>query len=94
MNKKLSLKSLRKIILEEMATINEQGLSGELEDTEKAAKDVPEKDASEMADTLEQNIDFMKALKIQEKKLVNSLKRIREVRSKLMSNILKGIDKE
>ena len=45
-------------------------------------------------EALEQNIDFMKALKIQEKKLVKSLNKIREVKSRLRSKILKGIDKE
>ena len=94
MGKRLSHRSLKKIIQEELAKLNEEGLSGELEDVEKVAKETPEKDASEQADTLEQNIDFMKALKIQEKKLVKSLMKIQEVKSKLRSKILKGIDKE
>ena len=94
MSRKISHRSLKRIIQEELAKLTEQGLSGELEDVEKVAEDVPETDASEQADALEQNIDFMKALKIQEKKLVKSLNRIREVKSKLRSKILKGIDKE
>jgi len=94
MGRKISHRSLKRIIQEELAKITEQGLTGELEDVEKVAKDVPETDASEQADALEQNIDFMKALKIQEKKLIKSLSKIREVKSKLRSKILKGIDKE
>ena len=94
MSRKISHRSLKRIIQEELAKLTEQGLSGELEDVEKVAKDVPETDASEQADALEQNIDFMKALKIQEKKLVKSLKRIKEVKSMLRLKILKGIDKE
>jgi len=94
MSRKISHRSLKRIIQEELAKLSEQGLTGELEDVEKVAKDVPETDASEQADALEQNIDFMKALKIQEKKLVKSLSRIREVKSKLRSKISKGIDKE
>ena len=94
MSRKISHRSLKRIIIEELAKLNEEGLTGELEDTEKVAKEVPEKDASEQADSLEQNIDFMKALKIQEKKLVKSLMKIQEVKSKLRSKILKGIDKE
>jgi len=94
MSRKISHKSLKRIIQEELAKLTEQGLSGELEDVEKVAGDVPETDASEQAEALEQNIDFMKALKIQEKKLVKSLNKIREVKSKLRSKILKGIDKE
>lgn len=94
MSRKISHRSLKRIIIEELAKLNEEGLTGELEDVEKVAKEVPEKDASEQADSLEQNIDFMKALKIQEKKLVKSLMKIQEVKSKLRSKILKGIDKE
>ncbi len=94
MSRKISHRSLKRIIQEELAKITEAELSGELDDVEKVAKEVPEKDASEQADSLEHNIDFMKALKIQEKKLVKSLKKIREVKSKLRTRILKGIDKE
>ena len=57
------------------------------------AKDVEEKDASEYADSLEQNIDFMKALKIQEKRLYKKMLRLQEAKKKLRSKILKGIDK-
>ena len=91
--KKLSAKALRKLVLEELSKLNEAGMSGELEDTEKVAKDVEEKDASEYADSLEQNIDFMKALKIQEKRLYKKMLRLQEAKKKLRSKILKGIEK-
>ena len=91
--KKLSAKALRKLVLEELSKLNEAGMSGELEDTEKVAKDVEEKDASEYADSLEQNIDFMKALKIQEKRLYKKMLLLQEAKKKLRSKILKGIDK-
>jgi len=94
MNKRISRKALRKLVLKELHSLQESELSGELQDIEKVAKEVPETDASEMADALEQNIDFMKALKIQEKKLIKSLKKIREVKSKLRSKLINGIDKE
>lgn len=93
MNKRISRKALRKLVLKEFYSLQEAELSGELQDIEKVAKEVPETDASEMADALEQNIDFMKALKIQEKKLIKSLKKIREVKSKLRSKLINGIDK-
>jgi len=85
---------IKRIVKEELGRLNEEGLSGELEDVEKVAKDVPETDASEYANALEQDIDFMKALKIQERRLVRKLKRIQEARNKLRSRILKGIEKE
>jgi hypothetical protein len=91
--KKLSAKALRKLVLEELGKLDEAGMSGELQDTEKVAKDVEEKEASEYADSLEQNIDFMKALKIQEKRLYKKMLRLQEAKKKLRSKILKGIDK-
>ena len=74
--------------------VSEEKLTGELQDVEKVAEEVPETDASEYASSLAQDIDFMKALKIQEKRLVKNLRRIKEAKSKLRSRILKGIDKE
>ena len=91
--KKLTVKALRKLVLEEINNLSEAGLSGKLADTEKAAKDVEEKDASEYADSLEQNIDFMKALKIQEERLYKKMVKLQEAKKKLRSKILKGIDK-
>ena len=85
---------IKKLVKEELGRLNEEELSGELEPVEDVAKDVPETDASEYASALEQDIDFMKALKIQEKRLVKKLRRIQEARDKLRSRILKGIDKE
>ena len=85
---------IKKLVKEELARLNEEDLTGELEPVEDVAKDVPETDASEYANALEQDIDFMKALKIQEKRLVKKLRRIQEARDKLRSRILKGIDKE
>ena len=92
--KKVDYRTLRRIIKEEMAVLNEEGLTGELEDVEKVAKDVPETEASEYASALEQDIDFMKALKIQEQRLAKKMSRIKEAKRKLRSRILKGIDKE
>ena len=42
MSRRISHRSLKRIIQEELAKLNEEGLSGELEDVEKAAKEVPE----------------------------------------------------
>jgi len=74
------------MIVEEVAK-----MTGELKDTEKLAKETPETEASEFASALEQNIDFMKALNIQEARLVKKLKRIQEAKSKIGKRILKDI---
>lgn len=85
---------IKKIVREQLDTIKEEKMSGELEDVEKVAAEVPETEASEYATSLEQDIDFMKALKIQEQRLVETLARIEEAKDKLRSRILKSIDKE
>ena len=84
--KKINPRILKKLVMEELAK-----MTGELEDTEKVAKEVPETDASEFASALEQNIDFMKALNIQEARLVKKLKKIQEAKSKIGKRILKDI---
>lgn len=85
---------IKRIVKEQLDVIEEEKMTGELEDVEKVAADVPETDASEYASSLEQDIDFMKALKIQEQRLVEKLARIEEAKDKLRSRILRSIDKE
>ena len=85
---------IKRIVKEQLNVIEEEKMTGELEDVEKVAADVPETDASEYASSLEQDIDFMKALKIQEQRLVEKLARIEEAKDKLRSRILRSIDKE
>lgn len=84
--KKLNPKSLKKLVLEELSK-----MTGELQDVKDVVKDVEEKEASEYATALEQNIDFMKALNIQEARLVKKLKRIQEAKKKIQNKLLKNI---
>ena len=84
--KKLNPKSLKRLVLEELSK-----MTGELKDVKDVAKDVEETEASEYASALEQNIDFMKALNIQEARLVKKLKRIQEAKKKIQNKLLKEI---
>ena len=94
MSKKITGNQLKKFILSEIAKLNEEKMTGELQDVEKVAKDVEEVEASEYASALEQDIDFMKALKIQEARLIKKLRQINEVKGKLRNRMLKNLDKE
>jgi Asp-tRNA(Asn)/Glu-tRNA(Gln) amidotransferase C subunit len=94
MSKKITGNQLKKFILNELSNLREEKMTGELQDVEKVAKDVEEVEASEYASALEQDIDFMKALKIQEAKLIKKLRKINEAKGKLRARILKNIDKE
>lgn len=78
---KLTSKLLKKIIEEEVAKF------GDMEDTEKRAKDTDEVDADEFADSLEKKIDYIKALKIEETRIRQRLARITEARRKTMQSI-------
>lgn len=70
--RKLTLNELKKMIAEEKSNAS----SGE--DVSKRAKQTREIDAEDYADTLEKKIDFMKALKIEQRRLQVRLARINE----------------
>jgi len=87
--RKLTPAVLRKLVLQEKRRIQEALESGALEDVEKTKAE--EVDADEYANSLEQDIDWMKALKIHERRLKLKLKRIQENRSKLRRRITKKL---
>lgn len=78
---KLTTSLLNRIIKEEVAKF------GAEEDVEKRAKETEEVDADEIADSLEKNIDFMHALKIEERRLVARLAKIKEQRRNMLKKI-------
>jgi hypothetical protein len=80
---KLTTTLLNRIIKEEVAKF------GAEEDTEKRAKDTEEVDADDLADSLEKNIDFMHALKIEEARLIARLAKIKEQRQNTLKKIAK-----
>lgn len=76
---------LRQIIEEEV------GKFGEMESPEKRAKDTDETEPDELADSTEKHIDFMKALKIEESRLVKRLNKVRETRERVKKSLLSKI---
>ncbi len=90
MARKVGPRGLKRFILSEIRKLQEAEMSGELEPLE----DVETvEDAWSGGDNLEQDVDFMKALNIQEKRLVKKLRRIQEARNKLRKRVLKSLDK-
>jgi hypothetical protein len=79
--RKMSSNELKKLILSEVKKLQLEALSGKIEDTSKVKAE--EVDASEYADSIEQDIDFMKALKIHETNLNKRHKRMRRKMLKL-----------
>lgn len=82
---KLTPRLLKKIIEEEAAKF------GDMVDTEDAADDAAETDADEYADTLEKHIDYVKALKIEEARLMKRLAVIREAKTRVAKKIVSKI---
>lgn len=76
---KLTAEQLKKIISEEVAKLQSPEL-----DNEKAV----ETDADELADAHEQQVDFLKALKIKEQKLEKALKLVKEQKRSTVKKIL------
>ena len=78
---KLTSRLLRRIIEEEVAKF------GDMETTEKRAKETEELDADELGTdkAKEKQIDFIKALKIEETRLRRRLAKINETRRRLSS---------
>lgn len=89
--RKLTPSLLRKIVLEEKRRIIRENdpIEAGHEDPEKV--DAEETDADEYADSIEKDIDFMKALKIQERKLKRKMKRIQEAKRIIRSRVTRRL---
>lgn len=88
--KKLTPRMLRKLVFEEKKNMLEN--FGAEEPVEKAAKDTDEVEADDLADSIEQDIDWMKALKIKESKLRRSLRRVNEAKKQLRRRVIKKLN--
>lgn len=81
----LTIKTLKKIIKEELEKLKMEA-AGELESVEDSkAKEV---EADEYADTTEKHIDFYKANKVKEAKLLDQLRKLRENNAKIREKIV------
>jgi len=89
--RKLTPSILRSIILEEKEKLMNESdpLVQGIEDPAKVSAD--EKDAGEQAQTLEKDIDFIKVLKIEEKKTRRYLKKVQEAKALISKRLLTKI---
>lgn len=76
---KLTANQLKRIIEEEA---NKFGAEKDVEDV-----DAEEVDADEYADSLEKKVDYVKALKIEERRLLKRLKKVRESKARILKTI-------
>ena len=93
--RKLTPELLRKIVLEEKnKMLREAAMSNDpVASGKEHAEDltVPEVDADGYADTLAQEIDHMKALKIHEQRLTAKLREIQEAKKRVRERVAKKI---
>jgi len=87
--RRITPKFLKKIIIDEARKLRLETLEQGKDDVESTTAD--EVEADEFADTLEKEIDFIKALKIKEARLVKNLKKIRERKNKMRRRIQRRI---
>ena len=90
---KLTLEALRKLVISEVA-----GMSGDLDGVEAEAKKTEEVDAEDLADTIENDVDHYKELKLKEMylkkehtKLVKEARKVRAKRNRLKKQILRKL---
>lgn len=87
--RRLSSRMLKRMILEEAKKLQTETLEQGKEDSEKV--DAEETDADKLAGSIEKDIDYMKALKIHENRLMGKIKQIQEARRVLKRRIAKRI---
>ena len=87
--KRLTPKTLRKLVMEERRKLQRETLEKGLEDPTKTKAE--EVDADGYADSLEKDIDHMKVLKIKEARLKKQLRQINERKNRLRTRILKRL---
>ena len=88
-SKRITKNALKKFVLAEAKKLQKEALNGKVEDVSKVKAE--EYEAGEEAGTIESDIDFMKALKIKEVRLMERVKAIRNTRKKLRQKILRSI---
>jgi len=82
---------IKRMIVQEARRLRKEVLETGKEDIEKAAKDTEEVDAGEYADSIEQDIDWMKALKIHESRLARKLREVRTTKKRLARRLTKKL---
>ena len=86
--KKLTPRMLKRMVLQEKRRLRETLEQGEEDPTQ---VDAEEADADEQADTLEKDIDYIKVLKIEERKLQKKLRRVNEAKKKLRRRVIRKL---
>ena len=89
--RRMSPNMLKRMIVQEASRLRKEVSEPHEENIEKAAKDTEEVDADDYADTIEQDIDWMKALKIHESRLSRKLREVRTTKKRLRRRLSRKV---
>ncbi len=89
--RKITPSFLKRLVVEEARKLRTEVLETGKDDPAKVAKAAPEVDAADLADSIEQDIDFIKVLKIKESRLNRRLREVRRARARLRKRITKRL---
>jgi len=81
--KKMTPAVLKRMIVQETKKLRNEVLEMGKDDSKKVANATDEVDADEYADSIEQDIDWMKVLKIHENKLIIKLNEVRKAKRRI-----------
>lgn len=79
------------MIVEEAAKLRKEVLEQGGEDVEKVAAKTDEVDADEFAGSIEQDIDWMQALKIHERRLMKKLQEVKKAKRRISRRLTKKV---
>ena len=85
--KKMTPAVLKRMIVQETKKLRNEVLEMGKDDSKKVADATDEVDADEYADSIEQDIDWMKVLKIHENKLIKKLNEVRKAKRRIGQRI-------
>ena len=88
---KLTPNVLRNMVLKEVASLKAKSSMQQMKDAAAAADAVEEVEPKDLADTLVKDIDHVKALKLEETKLIERLNEIRESKRRTIKSLTKRI---
>jgi hypothetical protein len=89
--KRMTPNMLKRMIVQEARRLRTEVLETGKDEPKKVADATPEVEADEYADSIEQDIDWMKALKIHERRLARKLREVRTAKKRIGHRLTKKI---
>ena len=89
--KRMTPSMIKRMIVQEAKKLRMEVLETGKSDIKKAASETEEVDAGDYADSIEQDIDWMKVLKIHERRLARKLREVRTAKKRISRRLTKKV---